>query len=91
MKYELTLMARRSSGVIANVGAGERPLVATDRSPEVMAARIVQHPFGCIAQPQEIAVEGNVARDKRLKRDGYGRATFDVFRAQILVTPDTVT
>ena len=31
------------------------------------------------------AVEGNVARVKRLKRDGYGRANFDLLRAQILV------
>ena len=30
------------------------------------------------------AVEGNVARVKRLKRDGYGRAKFDLLRAQIL-------
>jgi transposase len=31
------------------------------------------------------AVEGNVTRVKRLKRDGYGRANFDLLRAQILV------
>jgi transposase len=31
------------------------------------------------------AVEGNVTRIKRLKRDGYGRATFDLLRAQILL------
>ena len=30
-------------------------------------------------------VEGNVTRVKRLKRDGYGRANFDLLRAQILV------
>jgi transposase len=33
------------------------------------------------------AVEGNVTRIKRLKRDGYGRANFDLLRAQILLTP----
>ena len=32
------------------------------------------------------AVEGNVTRIKRLKRDGYGRANFDLLRAQILLT-----
>jgi transposase len=31
------------------------------------------------------AVKGNVTRVKRLKRDGYGRAKFDLLRAQILV------
>jgi len=31
------------------------------------------------------AVEGNVTRVKRLKRAGYGRATFDLLRAQILL------
>ena len=30
------------------------------------------------------AVEGNVTRVKRLKRDGYGRANFDLLRAQIV-------
>jgi NAD(P)-dependent dehydrogenase (short-subunit alcohol dehydrogenase family) len=42
---------------INTVAAGlvETPLVATGRSPEVMAARIAQHPLGRIAQPQEIA------------------------------------
>ena len=30
------------------------------------------------------AVEGNVTRVKRIKRDGYGRANFDLLRAQIL-------
>ncbi|WP_369198581.1 SDR family NAD(P)-dependent oxidoreductase [Streptomyces djakartensis] len=45
-------------GVRVNtVAAGlvETPLVATGRSPEVMAARIAQHPLGRIAQAQEIA------------------------------------
>ena len=31
------------------------------------------------------AVEGNVTRIKRIKRDGYGRANFDLLRAQILI------
>lgn len=31
------------------------------------------------------AVEGNVTRIKRLKRDGYGRAKFDLLRAQIIL------
>lgn len=31
------------------------------------------------------AVEDNVTRVKRLKRDGYGRANFDLLRAQILL------
>ena len=31
------------------------------------------------------AVEGNVTRIKRLKRDGYGRATFKLLRARILL------
>jgi transposase len=31
------------------------------------------------------AVEGNVTHIKRLKRDGYGRARFDLLRAQILL------
>ena len=31
------------------------------------------------------AVEGNVTRVKRLKRDGYGRANLDLLRAQILL------
>ena len=31
------------------------------------------------------AVEGNVTRVKRLKRAGYGRANFDLLRAQILI------
>jgi hypothetical protein len=31
------------------------------------------------------AVEGNVTRVKRLKLDGYGRASFDLLRAQILL------
>jgi len=31
------------------------------------------------------AVEGNVTRVKKLKRDGYGRANFDLLRAQILI------
>jgi transposase len=31
------------------------------------------------------AVEGNVTRVKRLKRDGYGRANFDLLKAQILI------
>lgn len=31
------------------------------------------------------AVEGNVTRVKRIKRDGYGRANFDLLRAQILI------
>jgi len=31
------------------------------------------------------AVEGNITRVKRLKRDGYGRAKFDLLRAQILI------
>lgn len=29
-------------------------------------------------------VEGNVNRIKRIKRDGYGRASFDLLRLQIL-------
>ncbi|MFK0297514.1 transposase, partial [Streptomyces sp. NPDC090442] len=33
------------------------------------------------------AVEGNVTRVRRLKRDGYGRAKFDLLRAQILLAP----
>jgi len=32
------------------------------------------------------AIEGYVTRTKRLKRDGYGRANFDLLRAQILLT-----
>lgn len=32
------------------------------------------------------AVEGNVTRVKRLKRDGYGRANFDLLKAQILLS-----
>jgi len=31
------------------------------------------------------AVEGNVTRVKRLKRDGYGRANFELLRARILI------
>ena len=31
------------------------------------------------------AVEGNVTREKRLKRDGYGRANSDLLRAQIVI------
>jgi transposase len=31
------------------------------------------------------AVEGNVTRIKRIKRDGYGQANFDLLRAQILI------
>jgi Transposase len=31
------------------------------------------------------AVEGNVTRVKRIKRDSYGRANFDLLRAQILI------
>ncbi|MGH3295911.1 MAG: transposase, partial [Trebonia sp.] len=31
------------------------------------------------------AVEGNVTRVKRLKRDGYGRANFGLLRARILI------
>jgi transposase len=31
------------------------------------------------------AVESNVTRVKRIKRDGYGRANFDLLRAQILI------
>ncbi|WP_433602284.1 hypothetical protein ACQPXH_11430 [Nocardia sp. CA-135953] len=31
------------------------------------------------------AVEGNITRVKRLERDGYGRANFDLLRAQILL------
>ena len=31
------------------------------------------------------AVEGNVTRVKRIKRDGYGRANFDLLRAQMLI------
>ena len=31
------------------------------------------------------AVEGNVTRVKRIKRDGYGRANFNLLRAQILI------
>jgi transposase len=31
------------------------------------------------------AVEGNVTRVKKLKRDGYGRANFDLLRARILL------
>ena len=31
------------------------------------------------------AVEGDVTRIKRLKRDGYGRANFDLLRARILL------
>jgi transposase len=30
-------------------------------------------------------VEGNVNRAKRIKRDGYGRAGFDLLRLQILL------
>jgi transposase len=37
------------------------------------------------------AVEGNVTRVKRLKRDGYGRAKFDLLRAQITPRRLTVT
>jgi NAD(P)-dependent dehydrogenase (short-subunit alcohol dehydrogenase family) len=36
-------------------GLVETPLVAEGRSPEVMAARIAQHPIGRIGQPEEIA------------------------------------
>ena len=35
------------------------------------------------------AVEGNVTRIKRLRRDGYGRANFDLLRAQILIAACT--
>jgi transposase len=31
------------------------------------------------------AVQGNVTRIKRLKRDGYGRANFELLRARILL------
>ena len=31
------------------------------------------------------AVEGSVTCIKRIKRDGYGRANFDLLRAQILI------
>ncbi len=31
------------------------------------------------------AVEGNVTHVKLLKRDGYGRANFDLLRAHILI------
>jgi transposase len=31
------------------------------------------------------AVEGNVTRVKRIKRDGYGRANFDLLKAQMLI------
>jgi transposase len=30
-------------------------------------------------------VEGNVNRAKRIKRDGYGRAGFDLLRLQIVL------
>ncbi len=33
------------------------------------------------------AVEGNVTRIKRLKRDGYGRANFELLRARIQLAP----
>ena len=36
-------------------GLVDTPLIATGRSPEVMAARIAAHPVGRIAQPSEIA------------------------------------
>jgi NAD(P)-dependent dehydrogenase (short-subunit alcohol dehydrogenase family) len=36
-------------------GLVETPLVAEGRSPEVMAARIAQHPIGRIGRPEEIA------------------------------------
>ena len=35
------------------------------------------------------AAEGNVTRIKRLRRDGYGRANFDLLRAQILIAACT--
>jgi transposase len=44
--------------------------------------------LGCPVRGQEHssgAVEGNVTRIKRIKRDGYGRAKFDLLRAQILI------
>ena len=45
--------------------------------PTVINGLTLQHSSG--------AVEGNVTRIKRIKRDGYGRARFDLLRAQILL------
>ena len=45
--------------------------------PAVISGLTLEHSSG--------AVEGNVTRIKRLKRDGYGRANFDLLRIQILL------
>ena len=42
---------------------------------------------GLVSQYNSGAVEGNVTRIKRLKRNGYGRANFDLLKAQILLAP----
>jgi hypothetical protein len=45
--------------------------------PAIINGLTIEHSSG--------AVEGNVTRIKRLKWDGYGRANFDLLRAQILI------
>lgn len=40
---------------------------------------------GLVSEYSSGAVEGNVTRIKRLKRNGYGRAKFDLLKAQILL------
>jgi transposase len=54
----------------------ERKVTAADLA-AVIKGLTLEHSSG--------AVEGNVTRIKRLKRDGYGRANFDLLRIQILL------
>jgi transposase len=64
--------------------------VEADDSPELRSfAAGIRHVLSAVINGLTLehssgAVEDNVTRVKRLKRDGYGRAKFDLLRAQIV-------
>jgi hypothetical protein len=70
--------------------------VDTGLKPLCSLARGLQQDFDAVAAGLTLEwssgkVEGNVNRVKRIKRDGYGRAGFDLLRRQILLQLSALT
>lgn len=62
---------------------------ATGLPPLRSLARGIRHDFAAVTNGLTLEwnsgrIEGNVNRIQRIKRDGYGRAGFDLLRLQIL-------
>jgi transposase len=76
---------RRGNELPAWLDAVEADDLPELRSPAGMRRDLPAVINGLTPEHSSGAVEGNVTRVKRLKRDGYGRANFDLLRARILL------